>query len=79
MSRRKQSTEDRLRRMNDGRCPIHGTAMGQVDGWYYPEGEKPYTIEGCGRRDCHVRVKAYSYDGPRELMPEWAHLLKEGE
>ena len=40
----RQSTADRLRRLNEGSCPVHGLWMGQVDGWFYPEDEPPYTV-----------------------------------
>ena len=53
----RQSREDRLRRLNTGCCPVHGVGMGQVDGWYYPEGEEPYTIVGCARKDCGITAR----------------------
>jgi hypothetical protein len=75
--RRKQSTDERLNRLNQGCCPIHGSFMSQVDGWYYPEDREPYTIVGCSRRDCDARAMVDSYDGPWEIMPECAYLLDE--
>jgi hypothetical protein len=30
-SRAKQSRTDRLKRLNEGRCPVHGMVMGQID------------------------------------------------
>lgn len=72
---RKQSLQDRLRRFNQGFCPIHGLFMNQVDGWYYPEEEKPYTIVACPRKDCVARAKAPSFDGPWELLSECSFLL----
>jgi len=74
---RKQSTSDRMRRLNQGRCPIHGTGMSQVDSWYYPADREPYTIVGCPRHDCDARAMANSYDGPWEIMPECLYLLDE--
>lgn len=51
--------------------------MSQVDGWSYPEDREPYTIVGCGRRDCEARAMANSHDGPWEMMPECAYLCDE--
>ncbi len=73
----KQSSTERLNRLHEGRCPIHGLAMNQVDRWYYPKEREPYTIVGCGRGDCEVRAMANSYDGPWEIMPDCAYLLDE--
>ena len=74
----KQSKQDRELRLSEGRCPIHGGWMGQVDSWYEMDGVS-YTVVGCGRRDCNIRAKAYSMDGPWELMPEFEYLLQQGE
>jgi hypothetical protein len=68
MSRRKQSPTDRLHRLHQGRCPVHGISMPQVDSWYYPEAGRAYTVVGCPREDCSIRAKAYSIDGPWELV-----------
>lgn len=76
-TKRKQSLIDRINRFNQGCCPIHGLGMGQIDGWYYPENEKPFTIVGCPRRDCKAQVKAYDVSGPWEMMPECVYLLDE--
>jgi hypothetical protein len=42
--------------------------MGQIDGWYQPESGRQYTLVGCPRKDCLIRAKAYSYDGPWEIL-----------
>jgi hypothetical protein len=49
--------------------------MGQVDGWYYPEEGKPYTIVACPRKDCPAQAKAQSIDGPWEISSECSFLL----
>lgn len=49
--------------------------MSQVDGWYYPEEDRPYTIVACPRKDCAARAKALSFEGPWELLPECSFLL----
>ncbi len=56
--------------------------MPQVGSWQEQIGGSydgaDYTIVECPRRDCHIRAKAFSVDGPWELLPEWIYLL-EGE
>lgn len=78
---RKQSVIDRVKRLSEGRCPVHGIPMPQVDRWYAQEdgllSGKQYTIVECPRADCQIRAKAYQWDGPWELLPEWKYLLIE--
>ncbi len=74
---RKQSLSDRLQRLNQGCCPIHGSFMLQIDSWYYPEKSKPYTIVGCSRKNCEAKAIAYGIDGPWEISPDCAWLLDE--
>jgi hypothetical protein len=71
----KQSVDDRLKRLREGKCPVHGIGMGQVDSWYYPPNARPYTIAECPRKDCGIRVKAYEAHKNYELLPAWAHLV----
>lgn len=71
----KQSREERLRRLDSGCCPVHGIGLTQVDGWYYPEGEEPYTIEGCPRNDCSITARVSS--AGRALSGEYMSLLDE--
>ncbi len=65
---KKQSVKDRRERFAKGLCPTHGLFMSQIDGWYHPSAGRDYTIVGCPRADCRIRARAYSYDGPWELM-----------
>lgn len=74
---RRQSLVDRINRLNNGCCPIHGLFMSQVDGWYYPDDREPYTIVGCPRNDCDAQARADSNNGPWEIMPDCAYLLDE--
>jgi hypothetical protein len=74
---RKLSLADRLKRFNQGCCPIHGTFMSQIDSWYRDDDGKEFTIVGCPRKDCDARAKAYNFDGPWEIMPECSYLLEE--
>lgn len=73
----KQSSSDRLQRLNRGCCPIHGIYMSQIDGWYVEDDGCHYTIVGCNRHDCKVSAKAYGIDGPWEILPDYAHLFDE--
>lgn len=72
---KKQSVKDRKIRMNEGRCPVHGIFMSQIDSWYYPKGETPYTIVGCDRRNCLITAKAYDFHGPWKITDEFADLF----
>lgn len=74
---RKQSLSDRLKRLNQGCCPIHGLFMSQVDSWYYPKTGKPYTIVGCPRKNCNANARAYNFEGPWEILSDCAYLLDE--
>lgn len=74
----KQSKQDREFRLSEGRCPVHGGGMGQIDGWYEENGVS-YTIVGCASKDCDICVKAFSFDGPWELLPEFQFLVEQGE
>ena len=76
---RRQSAEDRIRRLEKRCCPVHGIWMSQVDRHYYEEGGKhhgeEYTIVECPRSDCEIQAKAFGFYGPRYLLPEWEYLL----
>lgn len=75
----KQTASDRIKRLNEGRCPIHGGWMGQIDGWHEPQGGEPYTIVGCSRRACKISVISYGFDGPWKLPPEFESLLNDSQ
>jgi hypothetical protein len=62
-------------RLENGRCPVHGLWMSQIDSWYYPEDGVPFTLVGCPRGDCAIYARAYGFDGPWELPDEFASLL----
>lgn len=71
-----QSVAARKRRFyEEGGCPIHGGVMSQADGWYEDDPWGPYTIVGCSRNACTVEAIAFSFLGPWELLPQYAHLL----
>lgn len=66
----KQSIADRLKRLSDGRCPVHGTAMVQV-------GVKgALFVASCPRRDCGVQGTTSEPHGPVTLSPEHQELLQ---
>ena len=84
----KQSIADRLLRLSEGRCPIHGIPMMPVDGWYWSdtgesihyskgwEGRISYSIAKCERRDCNITAITYGLNGPCELTDEWKYLVQ---
>ena len=65
---KRQSVRDRKERLSRGCCPTHGLFMPQIDGWYRPRLGRQYTVVGCPRKDCHIRAKAFSYEGPWMLL-----------
>lgn len=71
-----QSKEARLERLSEGRCPIHGLSMDQVEGPSTDADGKPFVVEECPRNDCRIRAKAfYEFDGPRALLEEFWYLI----
>jgi len=74
----KQSKQDRLRRLNRGRCPVHGVLMTQVDDWF-PDGDGDrYTIVGCPRKDCEILVLAWDeYSGPYRMHEDFEYVIDE--
>ena len=71
----KQSPSDRLKRLAEGRCPIHGRLMTQASEWFTDdETGQPYTFVECA----HCRaVLAYEHQafGPAILLPAYQHLI----
>ncbi len=67
----KQTIDDRLARLQDGRCPIHGRAMTQVAPWRIEKG-RPVTIAACS---CGIAAKEYEPFGPAELVLAFRHLI----
>ncbi|WP_455233591.1 hypothetical protein [Geopseudomonas aromaticivorans] len=70
----KQSAKDRAFRLSEGRCPIHGVSMPQIG--LTGEGDQQRALVGCPRKDCEITGSAWDADGPVELMPEHAALLR---
>lgn len=69
MASPRQTLADRERRLNDSRCPIHGTGMVQVGlrGALF--------LAACPRKDCGVQGTSEVAPGPVTLLPEFQHLL----
>jgi len=72
---RKQSRDDRLKRLKESRCPIHGIAMGQVDIF----DDRITFIMECPRKDCNIRAfEIDAEDGSIvsiTLLSEFKYLL----
>ncbi|MFL9911884.1 hypothetical protein [Paraburkholderia sp. RL17-337-BIB-A] len=68
----KQSAADRLKRLDEGRCPIHGLDMTQVglanDGRLF--------IVACPRKDCSVQATEARPFGEATLLPAFSHLIE---
>ncbi|MEE9581065.1 MAG: hypothetical protein V3V74_07110 [Nitrosomonadaceae bacterium] len=70
----------RLKRLNNGNCPIHGLWMSQVGSWVKKVGGSldgaDVCIVGCPRKKCKIRAWAADIDGPFEILDEFVYLLK---
>jgi hypothetical protein len=71
----KQTHADRVRRLEDGCCPVHGIGMPQVDN-VEVEGQHRYLVR-CPRKDCGIQGTAAAHDGPVTLTQEHLRLLFE--
>ena len=71
----KQSSSDRLRRLSQGRCPIHGRLLSQASEWFTDEetGE-PYTFVECAQCRAVMAFERQAF-GPAILLPEYHHLV----
>lgn len=74
MTKAKQSTQDRLRRLSECCCPVHGASMSQV-GNTVVNGKDRFLAK-CTRRDCNIKATTHEPHGPLVLLPEFEHLLK---
>ena len=64
---RKQTRADRLVRLREMRCPVHGIGLGQDD----------LEVASCPRKDCGIRVNVESVSGVllTAQMPD-GHILQ---
>ena len=72
----RQSKQDRLRRLNEGRCPVHGIWMPQVGNPETYQGIERVLV-GCPRRDCAILAYAQDVDGPRQIHPDFEAVISE--
>jgi hypothetical protein len=88
VTRARQAPVHRAARLRDGRCPVHGLELLQVDGWWCPDHgpdeacpsgcrREPFTVVGCPRGDCRIEATMRSTDGPAVLSPAFAFLLRD--
>ena len=77
---KRQSPEDRLLRLKDRRCPVHGVCMPQVSDFFEQKGGRydgaEVCIVQCCRRDCQISGVQDSPNSPIELLPEWRFLFR---
>ncbi len=74
---RKQTIEDRLERLKNGACPIHGIPMYQI-GVTEPLFGAPhcYNIVECSRQDCLIQAfELFPFENAI-LFPEFQYLLE---
>lgn len=72
-SRAKQSVPDRLARLADGRCPLHGTAMPQVGNRII--NGAVHAVVACPREDCNVQATMANHRARAVLTAEFDHLV----
>jgi hypothetical protein len=77
-----QSIEARKKRIDEGRCPIHGCGGGHRDNVFHPIRGKVLPVEECARRACEIRWYAdYSCSDHSmvlvypELLPAFQYLI----
>lgn len=69
----KQTAKDRMVRLANGCCPIHGFSMTQVDNTKL-SGEHFFVTE-CPRRDCVIQGVAREPGGATKLLPAFQRIL----
>ncbi len=69
----KQRSVDRIKRLLDGRCPIHGDGMSQVG----VSSDSSVAIVKCNRKICDIEGWTFRCNGPVMLLPDWAHVIDE--
>lgn len=78
--KRKQSAKDRELRLSEGRCPIHGGGLGQIDlDWIkLPSGhwEAHRSTAQCNRKDCNIKVYYNDKNDTWEIFEEFKNIMK---
>lgn len=72
----RQSAQDRAERLAEGRCPIHGIDMPQID--ILGEGTMRRWLVECPRGDCEIKGTSHKPSGPVDLLPEFRNLIEIG-
>ena len=76
---KKQTKQDRLKRLSEGRCPIHGLTMYQIDNEQIllPCGHYKYSraIVECSRKDCDIKAYEKKAFENAVLFPEFEYLI----
>lgn len=67
----RQHTRQYLHRLAEGRCPVHGALMAQVQA---AEDGRTLVVE-CTQTDCDIRATKRENDEGVVLLPEFLHLL----
>ena len=67
----KQSRTDSLKRLESGRCPIHGLSMLQVDLAH----EGTVFVVACPRKDCKIQGHSVEALGLVMLTDDFTYLL----
>ncbi len=67
----RQHTRQHLHRLADGRCPIHGAPMAQVE----VAEDTDTLIVKCTQVDCDIRGTRRENEEGVVLLPEFLHLL----
>lgn len=71
----RQTAQDRARRLEQGRCPIHGIDMPQVGLNTCGPG---FVVE-CPRKDCNIQGKSLEPSGPVDLLAEFEGVIAAGD
>lgn len=74
MANAKQTAKDRVGRLSEGRCPIHGTPMPQID-CDVVDGSHVYVV-ACPRKDCDIEATQTEAGGPSTLRTAWLYLVQ---
>ncbi len=62
-----------MKRLADGRCPVHGTAMVQIRNVVVHAKER--FLAKCPRLDCQIKATTHEPHGPAVLLEEFDHLI----
>jgi hypothetical protein len=75
MPEARQSDADRARRLEKGRCPVHGTGMGQIGNTDEVNGRGPSIVQ-CGRKACGILGTSWTATLSSSLMIPMAYFYR---